>query len=328
MKLFNNPIHVSLLVAIVVCVSTWAHAHPGDGLIIDKQGVIYFGWIHPFAGPEHHACIWKLDKQGDAHQVFKSQHSSRDAQSSNIWISLGLDGHIYCLERQYLGEEKERDVFVSDLWRLETGGKKMHILGPERGRSPLGNSAFVVDRDGTIIHATNSHVIDKRKPDGTKVTLAGGVRGHKDGTGDQAQFEHIASMAWGPNDTLYVNDRGTIRLVSKAGTVTTLASGLAAFENNGPVRLNQTHFFDMTIDSNGNVFGADWGSRRVLKVSSTGEVSTLYRCKPPWSPEGIALHGDVLYILETTFPESPTIRPRVRERKPNGTFSTIFEFSD
>ncbi len=64
MKLFNNPIHVSLLVAIVVCVSTWAHAHPGDGLIIDKQGVIYFGWIHPFAGPENHACIWKLDKQG------------------------------------------------------------------------------------------------------------------------------------------------------------------------------------------------------------------------------------------------------------------------
>jgi len=135
-------------------------------------------------------------------------------------------------------------------------------------------------------------------------------------------------MAWGPDDTLYVSDRSTIRLVRKDGTVTTLASDLTDFEMNGSRLLNQAHFFDMTIDSQGDIFLADFGGRRALKVSSAGEISIVYRCKSPWTPEGIATRGDVLYILETTFPESCPIVPRVRERRPDGTLVTIFEFSE
>ncbi len=85
---------------------------------------------------------------------------------------------------------------------------------------------------------------------------------------------------------------------------------------------------DMTIDSEGNVFAADFGGRRVGKVSSTGEKSIVYRCKSLWTPEGIDAKGDVLYILETTFPELCRVVPRLRKRKPDGTLVTIFEFSE
>jgi len=66
-----------------------------------------------------------------------------------------------------------------------------------------------------------------------------------------------------------------------------------------------------------------WG-----KVSSTGEKSIVYRCKSPWTPEGTDVEGDVLYILETTFPELRRVVPRLRKRKPDGTLVTIFEFSE
>ena len=304
MKLFNRLGHECAVVCLWVMFAVTAHGHPGDGLVIDAEGTLYFGWVDPPVGPGHRACVWKLDPEGDAKQIFTSQHSYPGAQASNIYVAFGLDGHLYCSEKQYLGDREGHDKFLTDLWRIDPDGEKVHVLGPQPGRSSLGGSAYAIDRRGAVIYARDRHVLYKRNPDGTTAILAGGAKGHKDGKGADAQFEGIAAMAWGPLDVLYVSGKGTIRLVTPDGTVTTLVTGLFSSEDGIEPLLGQTHFFDMTVDDNGNVFGADWGMRRVLMVSSKGEVSTLYRCDPPWSPEGIVWKDEVLYILEMTGPDT------------------------
>jgi len=135
-------------------------------------------------------------------------------------------------------------------------------------------------------------------------------------------------MAWGPADKLSVHDGDSIRIVDHDGTVTTLARGLTDIENPNPPQLGQSHFFDITVDDEGNVFGSDWGYRRISKISSTGEKSTLYRPKLPWSPEGIASFENDFYILESTGPALEQIKPRVRKLTADGTMTTIFEPSD
>ena len=301
------------------------HAHPGDGLIVDSQGNLYFGWIQPFTGPGHVACVWKVDKKGHAQAIISSQHQDRGAQSSNLYIAMGLDGQIYCSERQYLGEGDGVDSFIADLWRVSPNGEKTRVLGPERGRAPFGGGALAIDRQGGIIHATDRNTIHRRMSDGSRVVLAGGGNGYRDGRGSAAQFENLGRMAWGPEEKLYVHDGDSIRIIAKDGAVTTLASGLEDIENTAQPQLGQSHFYDITVDENGNVFGADWGYRRVFKVSSSGEKSTLFRTKAPWSPEGIAIHKDTFYILETSGPDSKVIKPRIRKRSPDGTISTVFE---
>lgn len=308
--------------------STDALSHPGDGLIVDKDGNVYFGWIQPFTGPGHVACVWKIDKQGQARPIISSQHGPRGAQSSNLFVVLGLDGKIYCSERQYLGEYNGQDTFIADLWSVDAAGKKTRVLGPEIARSPFGGGTLAVNREGVIFHATGRTLIHKRNPDGSKVLLAGSTRGHQDGRGREAHFDNLGTMSWGPNDKLYIHDGDSIRIADQDGMVTTLATGLTDVENPNPPQLGQSHFFDITVDDDGNVFGSDWGYRRIFKISSTGEKSTLYRSKLPWSPEGIASFENALYILETTGPALEKIKPRVRKRMPNGIMTTIFETSD
>lgn len=118
-----NPIFLWFGILWLVGWAPWAHAHPLDGLIVDQKGSLYFGWVRSLVGPEYVACVWKLDGQGKAHPLFSSQHPARGTQSSNIYISLGLDGRIYCVERQFLGTRQGKDSFVSDLWRLEANGQ-------------------------------------------------------------------------------------------------------------------------------------------------------------------------------------------------------------
>ncbi len=328
-------LRVRAFLTIFACLATWAQAHPGDGLIVDSQDAIYFGWVKPFVNrgrPAHHACVWKLDAgAAEPQPLFRSDHAPRKAQSSNIWVTYGLDGRIYCRERQYLGERNGKDVFVTDVWLLAANGEKKHLLGPVRGRSGFGG-AFAVDRNGAMYHVTERCVIHRRNPDGSSAVLAGGARGYQDGKGGEAQFENISCLAWGSDEMLYVSDHDKIRRLKRDGTVTTLADGLFDLvkesdhnhERAFPLR-GRIHFFDMTVNKEGDVFGADWGTRQVIKISSKGEKSIFHRSPSPWSPEGIAAKGDALYLLETTAPERPEIRPRVRKLNLDSTTSTLFE---
>jgi sugar lactone lactonase YvrE len=106
-----------------------------------------------------------------------------------------------------------------------------------------------------------------------------GVSGTNDGVGSVARFNTPVGPALDISTNVYVADalNHTIRKITRYGVVTTLA-GMAGVSgtNDGTgsaARFNQPQA--VAVDTNGNVFVADWGSHTIRKVTQAGVVTTL-----------------------------------------------------
>jgi hypothetical protein len=78
------------------------------------------------------------------------------------------------------------------------------------------------------------------------------------------------------------------------------------------------------------VFATATGCRCVVKVTPDGQVSSVLKAERPWSPTGVAVHGEDVYVLEYTNPNSPNHadwRPRVRRLDRNGHVTTLVTIS-
>jgi sugar lactone lactonase YvrE len=148
-------------------------------------------------------------------------------------------------------------------------------------------NGVAVDTAGNVYVAdSGNHTIRKVTPAGAVTTLAGlaGSPGSADGTGSAARFFQPSGLAADPAGNLYVADsrNSTIRLVTSAGTVTTLA-GIAGSPGNtdGPssaAESNAAQFcdpHDVAVDRAGNVYVADTANQRIRKVTTKGIVVTI-----------------------------------------------------
>ena len=77
------------------------------------------------------------------------------------------------------------------------------------------------------------------------------------------------------------------------------------------------------------MYVAATGSRRVLRITPQGQVSTILESESPWQPTGVALHEGDAYVLEWREPEAsrledrPAWLPRVRKIAQDGAVSTV-----
>ena len=309
-----------LLSFLLLALTSSLAAHPGDGVLVDAQGNIYFASVEPLDPPagRHYAALWRLTRKGSLEFVFRAQRNA-----SNLYTVLGLDGRVYCQERHFLGEAI--NDFESSLWRIEVDGSRTHLLGPVRGRRPYGGGAYAVDAEGSIYYAADS-LIKKRSRDGSEVILAGSTQGARDGQGVEAQFTHIDNLVWGPGGELYVLDRYAIRILKMNGTVSTLVRDLDQHQID-QLAGNRIFFFGLTVDAERSAYLADWGNNRVLRVSAEGAVKTILRNEDDWSPEGLAISetGLVLYedrpsaydpISDPEYFEQPELRWMLSDGRP------------
>jgi len=74
------------------------------------------------------------------------------------------------------------------------------------------------------------------------------------------------------------------------------------------------------VSPHGDIYLAAPGCRCVLKLNPDGNIAIVLKAEAPWSPTGLALHGEDLYIAEWTnvHSEQHDYRPRVRKVGPNG----------
>ena len=106
-----------------------------------------------------------------------------------------------------------------------------------------------------------------------------GVSGTNDGTGSAARFNEPGSVAVDTAGNLFVVDFGnnTIRKVTPGGVVTTLA-GLAGTTGTNDGTGSAARFdgpATLDVDSNGNVYVADFNNDTIRKVTPAGVVTTL-----------------------------------------------------
>jgi len=148
-------------------------------------------------------------------------------------------------------------------------------------------AGVAVDSAGNLYVAnTDDHTIGKVSG-GVGTILAGGgsfsIFGTNDGTGTAARFYYPDGVAVDTNGTVYVADsgNGTIRKVTPAGMVTTLA-GLAGNNTGSTDGTGSAARFDgplrVAVDANGNLYVSDLYNQTIRQVTPVGTnwvVTTL-----------------------------------------------------
>jgi DNA-binding beta-propeller fold protein YncE len=290
---------VTTFLSLVLCVllGTRASAHPGSGILVDKEGNIFI--------TDTGKGVWKIDKHGKLTYV-----------PSSLFHWMAIDELGYFAESQKnFGESFERIT--------PQGSKPVLIM--------CAHFPLTVNRDGNIYYADirhNSARIVRRKPDGTESVLARGET-----------FQGISGIAAGPDGSLYVTDASradtnVIRKITLDGTISIFASlDILAISKDSakkpPPETPAAYCRGLAVDPQGVVYVAATGSRRVLKITPQGKVSTILQASSPWSPTGIAVFRGEVYVLEWSEPAASHAEvrtnwiPRVRKVGRDGTITTL-----
>ena len=268
-------IGLSVFVQCLLCAEN-VRAHEGWGIVFDRQGQIYFSDIPT-------DTIWRITRNGNLEKVL-SKHSHA--------LFLGEDGSIY-------GSQEHHAAAIGSVWRIAPDGSFSSVFTPAPD-FPLNLHPFIIDRDNNI-YSTNSIsfpnqrdkvMLLKARPDGNVTVLAGSTRGYRDGRGSEAQFSGIDGMAWAPEGSLYVTDGVYVRRVTMDGVVTTLGKGALTIPSFGE------DLMGLAVSPSGSVYAADYSQRRVLQLMTDGNTRTIAETGLLWSPTGITIVGEDMYVLE------------------------------
>jgi sugar lactone lactonase YvrE len=172
--------------------------------------------------------------------------------------------------------------------------------------SPYG---VALDSNGNLyVCDTSNFVIRMITPGGVVSTFAGnpGVPGSLDGTGSSALFEGPVAITIDSADNLYVSDVGTIRKITLAGVVTTLAgssSSLGYTDGTGAAAQFSSYITGLSVDSTGDIYAADFLNSTIRVITQAGVVTTLPAVDGLYTPgnSGVNITGVVVDGLGNTY---------------------------
>ncbi len=300
-----------LLLFVLLALGAFAamtQAHPASGIVVDHTGQVFFSDLE---------TIWKLDTQQGKLSVVRAGVSGRHVHE----LMLDEAGNLYGAELSY-----DAPRWLSSVWQITPAGQFSYLLAPT-DNPPRGMSLWRDRQSNMYLVEQNNHtkqetLLLRRTPDGKVTTLAGGRYGLADGQGDKAQFSSVGGMAWGADGSLYLTDGTAIRKVKMDGTVSTLARGLGSQSPVAqPVSMGlHASLTGLTVDARNNIYAADYGNRRVWKISPAGQVAEVPHAEAPYSPTGVAMAANgELYILEVGYtPPRTYTGPRVRRLSADG----------
>lgn len=148
------------------------------------------------------------------------------------------------------------------------------------GNARLGPSNLAVDGAGNVyVTEADNKTIRKITPAGAVTTLAGsaGLQGSVDGTGAAARFDNPVGIALDRQGTLWVTDSTTVRSVSPAGVVRTVAGGPGThgWADGEGSAARFSGVFGIGVEPDGNIMVSEVFNNLVRRVTPSGTVTTL-----------------------------------------------------
>lgn len=278
-------------------------AHPGSGIVVDARGRVYFNDV---GDPDTRTpgAIWQIDAEGKV---------TRLQSGGAHWLALDTRRSF---SQTNLTEWFKRRVTP---WLQRAGT-------PDAALIQADGQPIVVHHDGSLYYAKRNLEITRLAPDGTQTAVAPSLEQTADRLGG------IKGLALGSDDSLYVACPGAILKVKTNGTVSTMIDRIVVPEcaRDLPANIPESQLPSLrglAVNANGTVYAAATGCRCVVKISPGGQVSVLLRAERPWSPTGVAVRGEDLYVLEYSHANSEKRadwRPRVRKVEADGTVTTLF----
>src|SRR5437899_1588714 len=245
-----------------------------SGLAIDGAGNIY-------VADTYNSTIRRINPQG---AVSTLAGAAEVAGSAN-----GVGAAAGFLQPEGIATDSAGNVYVADTWndmirKITPAGVVSTIAGSARvdgSKDGSGAAArffnpigIAIDSAGNLLvaDAANS-TIRKIDPSGAVSTLAGlaGVTGSADGSGAAARFKSPEGLAIDGAGNVYVADtsNGTIRVISAAGVVNTLAGSAGVVGSADGTGAAATFKFPSGIatDSTGNIYVADTYNCTIRKIT-------------------------------------------------------------
>ncbi len=189
------------------------------------------------------------------------------------------------------------NVYVADsdnctIRKITPGGTVSTLAGVAGTRGEVdgtGSAALLYDPQNLAVDSAGNiyvpdgmgDVVRKITPAGVVTTLAGSpmVAGSADGTGSGAQFSDPTGITVDPSGNVYVADNGndTVRKVTPAGVVTTLAGAAGVTGSSGGTGPAASFSSPAGVgaDSSGNVYVADAGNDLIRMINPAGFVTTV-----------------------------------------------------
>jgi len=299
-----------ILLAFILISAESLCAHPSWGIVVSSTGVVYFSDLE---------TVWKIDRDGKV-SVFRPGVSGRHVHE----LAIDSQGNIYGPITVY---DAATQKYLVGIWKMTPDGRQTELQPPVDSvmsgvsiwRDSAGNM-YSIEQNNNLKERT---LLLKRTSDGHISTLAGSAYGYADGKGSAAKFSGVYAMTFGADGNLYVTDGSYVRRVTLNGDVTTVGSDLTARTSADRPTLfggNDKILAGLAADSGGNVYVADAGNRRLLKIGKDEKFGVVYRLDPPYFPTGVfaTANGDV-YVLEFSYtPPGTTDKPRVRKISADG----------
>jgi hypothetical protein len=161
-------------------------------------------------------------------------------------------------------------------------------------------------------------------PDGKQKPFAPGLN-------ETANKLGISGLAAGADSTLYVACNSTVMKVKRDGSVTKLAGPMDVKEcdleypDNNP-KFPMPGLRGLAVDSHGIVYAAAGGCHCMVKITPDGKVENVLKADRPWTPTGVAVSDNAIYVLEYTNANTGADKgwhPRVRKLGRDGTVKTL-----
>ncbi len=289
MKQTSHVSSLSFLALMVLCLlPTSISAHPGSGIAVDRLGQVYF--------MDTGSGLWKIDTAGKVSQLstIKFHHLALDV--NNVFA----DGKL----PSSAGTGLDWEI-------LKVGGNPTILLSSDW--------PIAIGQDGSLYYQSGSrgHLqIMRSLPSGATSVFAAlppMISGQP--------IADVNGLAVGPDGSLYYTENGAIRRITSSGVRTVVSVPAPAGAPSIPGTAQHPYLREFAVDARGNIYVADNGDARVLKITPNGRIMTLVQTQSPWSPTGVAVFGSDVYVLEYLHTPRDVRRdwlPRVRKITPDG----------
>jgi hypothetical protein len=288
MKRFILTSSIFVIISWLSCITI--DAHPGTGIIVDKNGNVYF--IHTGVG------VVKITPDGKLSYINKS-----------------VDGHWLCLDEQGVFSQTQPRYFE----RITPDGIRPAIIFAG------GGSPIVVNKDGNFYYCGSEG--SNRQP-GAK-TLVRETANHEQllFAPDLENIlnkldDGITGLAAGPDTSLYLACWNSLLKVTADGKVKTLIHPIDVKDcdddpaDHKEVNRGKPLLRGLDIDFTGTIYAAATSCHCLLRITANGNVKTILKAERPWSFTGVAVRNGNIYVLEYTNANGPKTEgwaPRVRK---------------
>ncbi len=282
---------------------TPALAHPASGIVVDDQGHIYFLFD----------SLYRIDASGKLSVVQEN--------SGGHWLAFDAKG------------------------AFAHATPKIYKRATPDGAIPAliyGDGApLVIGLDGNLYYGSNGSQEDSF-PAGAMTVARMSPRG------EQSLFtpslkqtltnlnDGITGLTSGPDGSIYAATWKGIVKLSKDGSIAKIMHPIAVKDcdsdpaDHKPANASSPLFRGLGVDADGNVYAAATSCHRVVKITPTGEATSILISERPWSATGVAVSGQDVYVLEYTNANGPKTegwRARVRKIAANHRVTTLATFS-